>query len=77
MICRSADPVHDAWKQDDLDHEQLEKCPVCDGCGGRITSRTYTEVVYKWRIYRFCEECASVQLTSDYITEMEEYGNAL
>ena len=75
MIFRSPDPVSDAERFAADCEEQIEKCPVCDGCGGRITSRTYTEVAYKWRIYRFCDECATTQYTSEYIREQEVFAN--
>lgn len=69
MIYRSTDPVLDAERYAADCEEQLEKCPVCDSCGDRITDETYTEVVYKGKILRFCESCVSIQYTSEYIEE--------
>ena len=69
MIFRSADPIDDFYRDDMEKADYEEKCPICDGCGGRITDRTYYETVYKGKILRFCNDCISTQYTSDYIEE--------
>lgn len=69
MIYRSPDPVADAERYAADCEEQLEKCPVCDGCGDRITDETFYEVVHKGKILRFCDDCVSIQYTSEYIEE--------
>lgn len=71
MISPSPDPLHDAWKQDDADHEMEKKCPVCCSCGNRITDGTYLETIYKGMILRFCVDCVTPQYTSEYIRDKE------
>lgn len=72
MISRGPDPLTDFYRWDIEGREYEEKCPVCDSCGEPITDETYTEIVYKGKILRFCDDCVSTQYTSDYI---EERGN--
>ena len=69
MISRGPDPLHDFWRYDQECVEAEEKFPICDSCGDRITDEEYFEVVYKGKILRFCQECVSLQYTSDYIEE--------
>lgn len=73
MIYRSSDPVLDAERYAADCDAEIEKCPICDGCGDRITDETYSEVVYKGKILRFCDRCVSTQYTSDYIEEREVF----
>ena len=73
MICRSADPIRDAWKYDDEAYEREKKCPICCSCGDRITDETYLETVYKGKILRFHDDCIFSQYTSEYIEEREEF----
>ena len=67
MTFRSADALDDFYRYDAEGADYESKCPICDGCGEHIVDETYTEVVYKGKILRFCKDCISTQYTSDYI----------
>lgn len=65
------DPIDDFLRHDMEQEGYEEKCPICDGCGDRITDRTFYEVSYKRRTLRFCRDCIKERYTEDYSTDYE------
>lgn len=65
------DPIDDFYRRDLERMDYEEKCPVCDGCGDRITDETFYQVEYKRKTLRICHDCITERYTEDYITERE------
>lgn len=66
------DAIDDFLRHDMEQADYESKCPVCDGCGDRITDGTFYEVEYKRKTLRICPGCITERYTRDYITEKEE-----
>lgn len=67
------DAIDDFLRHDMEQADYESKCPVCDGCGDKITDGTYYEVQYKRKTLKICPDCITERLVSDYITEREEF----